>query len=115
MPSATISPVSIRLPYGHLYRIGLSPWPLTPAPSLHLASHPGHYTDGITEAVNEDGEEFGEERLLHALLAQCNLSVSQLLQSIFDEVQRFSSGDQQDDITLVMARCLPNQDSLGMP
>jgi sigma-B regulation protein RsbU (phosphoserine phosphatase) len=62
------------------------------------------YTDGVTEAANEEGEEFGEERLLRSLMADVQLPVAELMQSIFRQVQRFSHGEQQDDITLVIAR-----------
>jgi serine phosphatase RsbU (regulator of sigma subunit) len=64
------------------------------------------YTDGITEAVNADGEEFGECRLVEVLRGKNQLSSPELLRSVFDAVEQFSSGEQQDDITLVIARCL---------
>jgi len=65
------------------------------------------YTDGITEAENVDGEEFGTSRLLDALGSHSHLPVVPLLQAVVAAVQQFSSGnDQQDDITLVIARCL---------
>jgi serine phosphatase RsbU (regulator of sigma subunit) len=63
------------------------------------------YTDGITESCNEAGEEFGERRLIAALLRNRQLSPQSLLRSIVDEVQQFSSHEQRDDITLVIARC----------
>lgn len=62
------------------------------------------YTDGVTEAVNEEGEEFGQERLLRSVMAQHQLSVAEMMKFIFEEVRRFSHGEQQDDITLVIAR-----------
>jgi len=65
------------------------------------------YTDGVTEAVNENGEEFGESRLLDALMRQGPIPVPRLLQCVFDKVGQFSQGEQQDDITLVIAQCLP--------
>ena len=65
------------------------------------------YTDGITEATNADGEEFGESHLLDALERHSHLSVGPLLQAVVGAVQRFSSGsEQQDDITAVIARSL---------
>ena len=64
------------------------------------------YTDGVTEAVNREGEEFGEERLVDALRGETNLSAEQRLRAVFDAVGRFSPGEQQDDITLVIARCI---------
>ena len=65
------------------------------------------YTDGITEAANADGEEFGESRLLATLGSNFHLPVKPLLQTVVATVQQFSSGsEQQDDITLVIARSL---------
>ena len=65
------------------------------------------YTDGVTEAANENGEEFGQGRLVDALLSHGQLPLQELLQCVLGEVGRFSRGEQQDDITLVIARCLP--------
>ncbi len=65
------------------------------------------YTDGITEAENAEEEEFGASRLQDTLARHSNLPVEPLLQSVVAAVQQFTSGgDQQDDITLVIARCL---------
>ncbi|MFZ0417230.1 MAG: SpoIIE family protein phosphatase [Candidatus Sulfotelmatobacter sp.] len=65
------------------------------------------YTDGVTEATNADGEEFGESRLLETLGSHSLLPVEPLLQAVVEAVQQFSSGsEQQDDITLVIARSL---------
>jgi serine phosphatase RsbU (regulator of sigma subunit) len=65
------------------------------------------YTDGITEAENADGEEFGASRLLDTLFSHSHLPVGSLLQAVVDAVQQFRSGnEQQDDITLVIARSL---------
>jgi len=64
------------------------------------------YTDGITEATNGDGEEFGESRLLDTLRSQSHLPVAQLMEAVVGVVRQFSVGEQQDDITLVIARCL---------
>ncbi|HKW63273.1 MAG TPA: SpoIIE family protein phosphatase [Candidatus Acidoferrum sp.] len=64
------------------------------------------YTDGITEARSADGEEFGESRLLDTLRSYCHLPVGPLLQAVVGAVQQFTAGEQQDDITLVIARSL---------
>jgi serine phosphatase RsbU (regulator of sigma subunit) len=73
--------------------------------------HPGDtlvlYTDGITEAEDVDGEEFTASRLLATVVSHADLDAESLLQVISAAVQQFSGGgDQQDDITLVIARCL---------
>ena len=63
------------------------------------------YTDGVTEAANAAGEEFGEDRLIEILRCQRHLPTPLLLETIVDTVQKFSDGKQADDITLVIARC----------
>jgi serine phosphatase RsbU (regulator of sigma subunit) len=63
------------------------------------------YTDGVTEAFNASGEEFGEHRLCDALRRHRALSSRDLLSAIVREVQQFSSGEQFDDITLIVAKC----------
>jgi serine phosphatase RsbU (regulator of sigma subunit)/catechol 2,3-dioxygenase-like lactoylglutathione lyase family enzyme len=64
------------------------------------------YTDGITESFNHDGEEFGEARLVDLLRRHRTLSPQAALSSMVDEVLRFSSQEQHDDITLILAKCL---------
>jgi sigma-B regulation protein RsbU (phosphoserine phosphatase) len=59
------------------------------------------YTDGINEAVDERGEEFGREHLKEALRTSAPRGVDMLVNNIVERVQRFSSGQaQNDDITL---------------
>jgi serine phosphatase RsbU (regulator of sigma subunit) len=87
--------------------LGLFPeWPCHTA-ELHL--RPGDlfaiYTDGITEALNQRDEEFGEERLLDVMHRARDLSPSQIVTTVFDEVRRFSGDQQRDDVTLIVARC----------
>ncbi|HET8922057.1 MAG TPA: SpoIIE family protein phosphatase [Candidatus Acidoferrum sp.] len=64
------------------------------------------YTDGITEARNADGEEFGESRLLDILRHYRHFPVGALLETVVGAVRQFTAGEQQDDITLVIARSL---------
>jgi len=70
--------------------------------------HPGDtlalYTDGITESYNSADEQFGEQRLIEALLRYRASSSQVALASIVDEVRRFSPHDQHDDITLILAK-----------
>jgi phosphoserine phosphatase RsbU/P len=61
------------------------------------------YTDGVTEAFSEAGEEFGEQRLIEVLGRHRKLPCQALLASIVDEVRRFSPYEQKDDITLIAA------------
>jgi sigma-B regulation protein RsbU (phosphoserine phosphatase) len=59
------------------------------------------YTDGINEALDEEGNEFGQDQLKAVLEAAGPRSVDFLVKAIVDRVQTFSSGHpQNDDITL---------------
>jgi len=71
------------------------------------------YTDGVTEALNGGGEEFGEQRLIEALLGHRELSSQAMLSSIVDEVRQFSPREQHDDITLIVAKCRGEKDASG--
>ncbi len=64
------------------------------------------YSDGVTEAQSDAGEEFGEARLIEAILNCRHLSSRELLDRLLETVQRFSGSEQEDDITLVIARGL---------
>jgi len=66
------------------------------------------YTDGVTEAFSPQREEFGEERLVEALRRHRDLPPCDLLSSVVEEVRRFSPHEQHDDITLIIAKCLPH-------
>jgi serine phosphatase RsbU (regulator of sigma subunit) len=63
------------------------------------------YTDGVTEAFNADGEEFGESGLVEALRRHRDLPPQHLLTSLVDQVRQFSPHEQRDDITMLVARC----------
>jgi len=71
--------------------------------------HPGDlmvmYTDGVTEAESDKGEYFEELRLIDTLRANAQRPTDLLLEAIVATVQTFSGSEQQDDITLVVARC----------
>jgi phosphoserine phosphatase RsbU/P len=75
------------------------------------------YTDGVTEAFDGDGEEFGEQRLLDSLQRHRDLPCESLVGAVIDEVRRHSPHEQQDDITLIVAKCKSDetQDQLGLP
>jgi serine phosphatase RsbU (regulator of sigma subunit)/catechol 2,3-dioxygenase-like lactoylglutathione lyase family enzyme len=62
------------------------------------------YTDGITESYNSADEQFGEQRLVEALQRHCEACSQAALAAVVDEVQRFSSHEQHDDITLIVAK-----------
>lgn len=63
------------------------------------------YTDGITEATDSSGEEFGECRLLESIQKNRDRSCQAAVEAITAEVRQLNPQDQQDDITLILARC----------
>jgi len=62
------------------------------------------YTDGITEARDERGEEFGERYLIESLQRHRELPCQALLSALVDGVRRFSPQEQHDDITAIIAK-----------
>jgi serine phosphatase RsbU (regulator of sigma subunit)/catechol 2,3-dioxygenase-like lactoylglutathione lyase family enzyme len=62
------------------------------------------YTDGVTEAFDDAGEEFGERRLVDALCRHRDRSSESLLSRLVEEVRAFSPHEQHDDLTLIVAR-----------
>jgi sigma-B regulation protein RsbU (phosphoserine phosphatase) len=62
------------------------------------------YTDGIIEAHNVAGEQFGMARL-DKVLEHCNISVRDLLCSVLDALEEFTVGEPaHDDRTLLVAK-----------
>jgi sigma-B regulation protein RsbU (phosphoserine phosphatase) len=63
------------------------------------------YSDGITEAMNAENEEFGEERLIALMIKNRNQSANQLIKNVIASVQQFTGGKPQtDDMTLIVIR-----------
>ena len=60
------------------------------------------YTDGITEAADESGEEFGPERLRNLLHSEGERSLQERHSHILRGVRQFASGKLADDATLVL-------------
>ncbi len=63
------------------------------------------YTDGVTEAFNAEREEFGENRLIESLRRNVHFAPQECVQAIVEDVRRHSPAEQQDDITLIVAKC----------
>jgi sigma-B regulation protein RsbU (phosphoserine phosphatase) len=65
------------------------------------------YTDGISEAMTMDGEEWGEQRLITACTAAHDLPASGILQDLMDAADAFVQGaPQHDDMTLIVMKLL---------
>jgi len=63
------------------------------------------YTDGITEAQNKDGEEFGYDRIEYLLRKHNAESAENIYNIIINAVEEFA-GDQpqHDDITMLIVK-----------
>ncbi|MCZ6703388.1 MAG: PP2C family protein-serine/threonine phosphatase, partial [Ignavibacteria bacterium] len=63
------------------------------------------YSDGITEAMDDKNEEFGEERLTGLIIKYKSEDIYKLIDRIIDEVNKFSDGTpQSDDMTLMIIK-----------
>ena len=63
------------------------------------------FTDGVTEAMNEESDLFGEERLGRTLTEQIHLSSDDLKQRVLGDVEAFAgAAEQHDDMTIVLLR-----------
>ena len=62
------------------------------------------YTDGVSEAANEAGEEFGEVRIVECLRRHRELCPETLIEELVKELRGFALDEQQDDVTLIVAK-----------
>jgi sigma-B regulation protein RsbU (phosphoserine phosphatase) len=63
------------------------------------------FTDGVSEAMNNGGEEFGEDRLEETAETLKKNTAEEILVGIKEEVQNFSEGNaQSDDITMIILK-----------
>jgi sigma-B regulation protein RsbU (phosphoserine phosphatase) len=62
------------------------------------------YTDGVTEAINGSGEEWGIERLQKAAAESGALRANEVVEAIFRSLDEFSRGCQTDDATVAAVR-----------
>lgn len=63
------------------------------------------YTDGVTEAENQLGEEFGMERLSATVLGGSMLSAEDLMTNIYNAAADFCSDHFNDDVTILVVKC----------
>jgi serine phosphatase RsbU (regulator of sigma subunit) len=63
------------------------------------------FSDGVTEAMNADGEEFTDDRLLACAEAHRSESPQQMMEALLADVHTFcAAAPQGDDITVVLVR-----------
>ncbi len=63
------------------------------------------YTDGVTEAINSDVEQYGLKRLYSVVRKSRHLSAQGILDEILKDISSFSTGQAQfDDITMIVVK-----------
>jgi sigma-B regulation protein RsbU (phosphoserine phosphatase) len=87
--------------------LGVFPEALYERGSIEL--HPGDivafYTDGVTEATNEAGDMFSEERLVEALHHHRRSHAREIHDTVLDRVREFQCGRPlDDDLTLILVK-----------
>jgi phosphoserine phosphatase RsbU/P len=74
----------------------------------HVVMSPGAtllvYSDGVTEAVNADDVEFGEERLLAAVTSAPVPAAAALCRAVIDAARQHAAGVTGDDMTVLAVR-----------
>lgn len=73
------------------------------------------YTDGITEALDYNGNEFGIEKLKSLIVNNAGMSASKLKDHIINDLKsHHQSGIYEDDVTLVVVKMIKGE-SYAMP
>ncbi len=86
--------------------------PLSAYEEQSLVLQPGDvlvtYTDGISEAMSHDDEEWGEERMLEAIEQARRASAENILNALFQAADQFTAeAPQHDDMTLLILKLDP--------
>jgi len=88
--------------------LGLLP-PGLPYEETEVSIAPGDclvlYSDGVADARNDRGEEFGDERVADLLVDSRTLPAAAIVERLFDAIDRFAAeAPQFDDITVLVLR-----------
>ena len=63
------------------------------------------YTDGVTEALDSQGEEFGMANVIKSIVASAQQGAAEMIAKLTDDLRAFvGSHPQHDDITLIVIR-----------
>jgi len=72
------------------------------------------YTDGVTEATDDNEEDFGEERLQALLCRDCKRPPRELVEEVLRQVRDFTHGaDPADDVTMLVIQRSALQETNG--
>ncbi|MFW5807675.1 MAG: GAF domain-containing SpoIIE family protein phosphatase [Spirochaetota bacterium] len=65
------------------------------------------FTDGVTEAMNEQNDMFGLDRLCSAIKENCEKDAETIGSTILEQIEMFSAGaEQHDDMSLIIVKKL---------
>jgi sigma-B regulation protein RsbU (phosphoserine phosphatase) len=63
------------------------------------------FSDGVSEALNEAGDEYSDERLLASVMSHRQRTPQDLLQALLADVRQFTgAATPNDDVTMVVVR-----------
>jgi serine phosphatase RsbU (regulator of sigma subunit) len=68
------------------------------------------FSDGVTEAGIESGEEFGEERLIALSRANRDQPAANLVRIVMEAASQFGGGSRSDDLTVVGVSRIESRD-----
>jgi len=81
--------------------------------TLHPADLLVLFTDGVSEAMSKESEEYGEERLEGLLKAIRERPVAEIIERVGEDILRHAKGaPQSDDITMMVIKALPSASRL---
>ena len=67
------------------------------------------YTDGVTEALDSEGLEFGMDRMIQSVRASAMQGASAIVTRVIEDVRNFAGAQpQHDDITMIAIRKIPD-------
>lgn len=92
----------VNLPNGTVMGIPGTTASQAKAIDLHIGDRFYAFTDGIVEASNPQGEEFGMERVMHSFKALSDKPIQEAINALYTQVGTYTQvPDQQDDITIL--------------
>jgi serine phosphatase RsbU (regulator of sigma subunit) len=92
--------------YKDKHTLALAAMPSTKAKGYEIQLEPGDrifvYTDGVPEAINENTQQYGTDRMIETLNGTLDMSITETLPVVSESVNKFKGeADQFDDITML--------------